>query len=256
MKRFTLILFIILGFNCVYAQDGRHLSLNFDLEQNSWKLSGQDRLKANCSFADIQYFHYGNLFANGVLFDVSASGFLSTLQGNNYQPATGDTTEITNSNILSLNLLHFFNENNIRFGFVWGVDFLAKYLTKGSAPGSKKSPEDAGGIKLAEVAGLGIPLGIGFESRMLDGSLVLDGRATYYLVYNSQFALSGSTFQAKGIHSRIRVRYYLNDLIFFSGQVLHESLDHQPLNPNNTSDLSGNTNTFRIMIGAGIQFGN
>jgi hypothetical protein len=249
MKQFSIILLSLCAFSIAKAQDGRHISLNFDLEKNAWAMDGGSTVDAGVNFIDLQYFHYGDRFDNDVLFDVNISGFLSSIQGNNYQFSSDDSLQITNTNIVSLNALHLFGYNDIRFGFLWGIDFMAKYLSVGAEPGGWESDRDPGSI-----SGLGIPLGVGGEAWLLNEKLIIDYKLAYYVVYNSGYAAAaGKTFQSQGIQSKIRGRFYLNDSFFASGQLFYENLSFEPT-PEDINDPSGNTSTTRFMIGLGYQF--
>ncbi len=211
------------------------------------------KVTAGNAFLDVQYFHYGDL-GKGVLLDVQASGLFSSLQGHNYKLASDDTTQITNSSFLSVKLLHFVNEAPTRFGLLWGVDFLGKYLTRGGEEGSLKTPQSEGAQQLAEIVGLGVTLGVGGEMRFLDDQLAVDAQLGTYLVYNSSASQRNSkTFMASGLVTKLRGRYYVTGWFFGQTQLFFENMGHEPLNAN-TSDIKGTFNSFRLTVGGGFQF--
>jgi hypothetical protein len=246
MKRLILFLLASLTIGSTFAQKGRHLSVNFDLENNSWQAANLNKGTTNVNFIDLQYFHYGNKYFDHALFDVNISGFLSSLQKNNFQYVEDSSFQITNTNIVSLHMVNYFNEGVTRFGFHWGIDFMAKYLTTNATPGGW-DPGDKG----VDLSSLGIPLGLGAETALLDETLWIDGRMSYYFIYNSGYGGSGG-FPGKGPQGKIRARYYISDFLFASGQVFYENISYGDANNANFSD--GNASTTRLMFGLGIQF--
>ncbi|MFY0688721.1 MAG: hypothetical protein JXQ90_16225 [Cyclobacteriaceae bacterium] len=247
MKQSIFIVCLLLSSYAIMGQDGRHLSINYDIEINNWKTDALPKTGATVGFFDIQYFHYADKFFNGSLFDVHISGLMSSLQKNNNTITSDGVTQITNTNIVSLNSLHFLNSGDFKYGFVWGIDFTSKYITEGVEVGGWDTGETT-----ADISGLAIPLGVGAQYATLDDQLYIDGRLAYYFVYSSSYGDSGG-FVGKGPQAKVRARYYIGDFLFASGQVFYEGLKHKPANETDNTD-PGKATTTRLMFGIGVQF--
>jgi len=250
-KQFILITVLFLGVCGVYAQDGNHVFVQFNVESNGWKLDNYQKVSAAVTYPEVMYLSTYGSGKGGGNWELGFPGVFSALFGNGNKLASDDSLYISNINICNFISRHYLAEianKTHSIGFAWGINFVGNQLAQNAEEGNLDS-----GDQIAQLMGMGVLLGGAYEYN-LDNRLLVDLDLTSHLVYNSESAKqNGRTFHGLGWRVRLRARYYLSRYWVAKAELLSET-DHHGPNEINVSEDGGKFSYSQFSIGVGYQW--
>lgn len=247
------LLFVIMAATAAMAsaQDGKHVFVQFNIENNAWTLDNYQKVSATVTYPEVMYLSTYGSGKGGGNWELAFPGIFSALLGNGNTLASDDSLYISNINICNFMSRHYlmsFSQETHSLGFAWGLNFVGNQLARDAEEGNLNT-----GDEVAQLKGIGVLLGATYEFNM-DDQLLIDADLTSHLVYNSVSAqANGTTFHGIGWRSRVRARYYLSYSIVAKAELLIESNNHGP-NEINVSEDGGKFGYSQLSFGIGYQW--
>lgn len=251
VKQLILLTTLFFGVFVAHAQDGNHVFVQLNVENNAWTLDNYEKVNATVIYPEVMYLSTYGSGKGGGNWELDFPGIFSALFGNGNKLASDDSLYISNINICNFISRHYLvdiADETHSIGFAWGIDFVGNQLAQNAEEGNLES-----GDQIAQVMGMGVLLGGAYEYNM-DDRLLVDLDLTSHLVYNSESAKqNGRTFHGVGWRSRLRARYYLSSNFVAKAELLLESNHHGP-NEINVSEDGGKFSYSQFSIGIGYQW--
>ncbi|MEQ8474264.1 MAG: hypothetical protein RIC35_23915 [Marinoscillum sp.] len=249
--RHLLFVVMVASMTFVSAQDGKHVFVQFNLENNAWALDNYQKVTVSVAYPEVMYLSTYGSGKGGGNWELGFPGIFSAIMGNGNTLSSDDSLYITNINMCNFISRHYLigvAEDAHSIGFAWGLNFVGNQLAQNAEEGNLDT-----GDEVAQLKGIGVLFGATYEFNMED-KLLIDADLTSHLVYNSESAKANSrTFHGIGWRSRVRARYYLSYSIVAKAEILLESNSHGP-NEINVSEDGGKFGYSQLSFGIGYQW--